>query len=121
MPGHAYKESSAIRVFHLWYYIIILNTILNGQMVLEIFKFEKSDWPRAFRSVTGEPDFSQTCSSQRMIENHNSFDFSKLQTNISWLNFLLRCKNHIFGPFLPKIGKTRIFLKNRALSLFNPY
>ena len=43
MPGHvAYKESSTIRVFHLWYYIIILNTILNGQMVLEIFKFEKS-------------------------------------------------------------------------------
>ena len=42
MPGHAYKESITIRVFHLWYYITILNTILNGQTVIEIFKFEKS-------------------------------------------------------------------------------
>ena len=42
MFWHAYKDSSAIRVFHLWYYTIIrLNTILNGQTVLEIFKFEK--------------------------------------------------------------------------------
>ena len=42
MPGHAYKESNTIRVFHFWYYITILNAILNGQTVLEIFKFEKS-------------------------------------------------------------------------------
>ena len=65
--------------------------------------------------------FFPDMSLQRMIENHNRFDFRKLWTNISWLNFLLKCKNFIFGPFLPKIGKTRIFLKNRALSLFNPY
>ena len=42
----------------------------------------------------------KTCSFQRMIENHNMFDFRTLQTNISWLNFLLKCKNPIFG----KIG-----------------
>ena len=63
-------------------------------------KTKQSDWQREFRSVTREPDFFQTCSFQRMIENHNMFDFRTLRTNISWLNFLLKCKNPIFGAFL---------------------
>ena len=94
---------------------------MNGSWDIYIWKIEQSNWPSAFRSVTREPDFSQTCTFQRMIENHDRFDFRTLRTNISWLNFLLKCKNPIFGPFLAKIGTTRIFLKNRAQSLFNPY
>ena len=51
--GHAYKESSSMCVLHLWYYIIIQNTILNGQAVLEILKFEKSS------NLIGREHFAQ--------------------------------------------------------------
>ena len=76
-----------------------------GSWDIQIRKIEQSNWPRAFRSVTREPDFSQTCSFKRMIENHNMFNFRTFRTNISWLNFLLKCKNPIFGPFLALFAK----------------
>ena len=35
--------------------------------------------------------------------------------------FFAKVQKPYIWPFLPKIGKTIIFLKNRALSLFNPW
>ena len=66
---------------------------INNQRILQ------SDWPRAFWPKTRQPEFSQTCGFRRMIENHNIFHLRTLWTNISWLNFSLKSKNPIFGPF----------------------
>ena len=99
-------------------YYLIWST---GSWDIQILKIEQSDWPRAFRSVIWEPYFSQTCSFQRIIE--NMFDFRTLRTNISAAQFFAKLQKPYFlghfWHFLRKIGKTRICLKNRALSLFN--
>ena len=77
----------------------------NGYWDIQIWKIEQTDWPRAFRSVTREPGFSQTCSFQRMIENHNRFDFRKTLNKHFMAQFLLMCKKPIFGPFCPTFAK----------------
>ena len=44
--------------------------------VMRFWRIEQSDWPRAFRARTREPDFFRTCGFRRMIENHNILQFT---------------------------------------------
>ena len=123
MSGHVrtclQRESSSICVFH--HYIIIPKYYLkwsSGSWDIQIWKIEQSDWARAFRSITREPDFSQTFSFPRMIENHNKFDFRTLRTNISWINFLLKCKIPIFAPFLALLAQNQNFPEKSGFVTF---
>ena len=54
-----------------------------------------------FLSITWEPDFFQSCSFCRMLEDHNNFHFTLIPDKTNDLIFLKCPKNLVFGPFWP--------------------
>ena len=91
----------------------------NRQVVLEIFKFQKSSdfigREPFWLYITREPRFCQTCGFHQKIEHINAFRLNIIWTTSSWLVFLQKCKMSktsflgYFGPFLPNFGKMGVF------------
>ena len=118
-------------MFHSSFWITMQKFSPNRQVVLEIFKFQKSSdfigREPFWLYITREPRFCQTCGFHQKIEHINTFRLNIIWTTSSWLVFLQKCKMSktsffgYFGPFLPKYGKMGVLLKNRASSLFFIY
>ena len=84
----------------------------------------QSDWPRALWAITREPEFSQTCGFREKSDNNSTLHFRPFpaKTNDSILRKSQKSPflGH-FGHFWGNLAQTRIFPKNRALSLFSLY
>ena len=74
---------------------------------IAVREIEQSEWPRAFRAVTQELEFSQICSFHRMIESHNNFNFITIYPNMVRFLSKLKITNFwaILAPFCPSLGK----------------
>ena len=112
------------RLMVLYLYAKKYKKRLNGSKDIVIWKIEWSDWSRAFKNISQEQEFSRTSGFRRKLVNHKTLHFKPFLTKTNGWIF---CKSPktlffpIFGPFLPIFGKMRIFLKNRAPSLFYIY
>ena len=96
----------------------------SGSWDIKLTRIERSDWPRAFWSITREPDCSWTCGFRRKLGDHKVYRFKVIPVKTNDSIFQKSRKTLIlghFGPFLPKFGQMRFFLKNRALSVFITY
>ena len=69
----------AVLYHHTKYYL----KLSNGSWDIKILKIEQSNWPRAFRSVTGEPDFSQHLCIPLAVLYHHTKYYLKWSTG-SW-------------------------------------
>ena len=84
----------------------------SGSWDIQIWKIEQSDWPRAFRTIFGELEFSQTCGFCRIVKNIILNDFREKKVHINGQNFRKNPKNPIFGPILalsPKFWENQSF------------
>ena len=71
-------------------------------------KILQSDWLRAFRPVTLEPDFSQIWDLHR---NTNTEEIIEEIQKKNYQTFQLIQKTLFFGPFSTSLGQTKFFQK----------
>ena len=85
-------------------YIYIPKIKVRYQSITELLTI-KEYWNlidrELFLSITWEPDFFQSCSFWRMLEDHNNFHFTLIPDKTNDLIFLKCPKNLVFGPFWP--------------------
>ena len=105
------------RVLNISFFLTENNFFLNNiflGLVCKIClrKIERSDWLKAFRAITREPEFSRKCGFRRMLSSPlTPYTKSEKSSEPYFVNVR---KSVIFGQM-------RIFLKNRALSLHSTH
>ena len=84
-------------------------------------RIEPSDWPRAFRAITHQPEFSRTCGFHRKVHYHKIFHLNIIWIPSPWLDFpqnWKKCQKWHFLTLFAGFREKQIFFRKSGFVSF---